>query len=72
MRTFIFTGLIAAVALTFAAQITSKASDASSEKHYRYVKAALVASHSDDTPMFSVNSDAKQDKKPFAITIYGD
>ncbi len=71
MRTMIFTGLIAAVALTFVAQINSKASDASIGVHYAYVKAALVATHSDDTPMFTVNSDAKEDKKVTKVIVSG-
>lgn len=67
----IFTALIAAVALTTVAQINSKASDASVSEHFTLVKAALVASHTQDTPMFTVNSDAKQDKKVTKVLAFG-
>lgn len=66
MRTFIFTNFILAIALVAAGQMVSNASsqgEYEARAEYRYVKAALVATHTDETPMFAINSTAKSDKQ---------
>ena len=65
MRTFIFTNFILAIALVAAGQMVSNASsqvEYEARAEYRYVKAALVATHSDETPMFAINTASKSDR----------
>lgn len=64
MRTLIFTGLIAAVALVIFTQLKSNASDITKSARQLHVQAALSATHTQDRPVFFVNESAKSDRKP--------